>query len=251
MQNMSFKIFGLFALLSLFTLHKIYPQSYEQKLKEADSLFAAARFTDALTLYEDILQASGQFSHQMLLKMAFIQEGLGDYTSSLYYLNLYYNYNPNKKVLKKMEDLASKHKLSGYRYTDLEYFISLYNQYYYSIIYLFLAFAVTYYLYLWLKKLRRRKLGLRPLAFILMLTTVYILTNYDLIPPKGIISESGTILMTAPSAASDPIALVDKGHRVMVMGKEDVWYRILWESQTAYILESHLKLVSNNVTNDE
>lgn len=243
MQNMSYKIFCFFSLLCLLTLHKVYPQTYEQKLKTADSLFAQARFTEALASYEDILQNSDRFSHQMLLKMAFIQEGLGDYTSSLYLLNLYYNYNPNKKVLRKMEDLASKNKLTGYRYTDLEYFISLYNQYYYSIIFFFLAFAVTYYLYLWIKKLRRKRLGLRPLVFIILLGIVYVLTNFDLIPAKAIISNSGSLLMSAPAASSDPIAIIDKGHRVMVLGKEDIWYRILWEGQTAYILENNLILV--------
>jgi hypothetical protein len=237
------KILGIFALLCLFTLHKVYPQTYEQKLNRADSLFSSYRYTEAFEIYRDIFHNSDQFSHQMLLKMAFIKEGMGDYTSSLYYLNLYYNYNPNKKVLKKMEDLASKYKLEGYRYTDIEYFISLYNQYYYSIIFFFLAFATTYFLYLLIKKFRRKKLGFRPLVFILLLAAVYILTNYNLIPPKGIISKSGTVLMSAPSASSDPVALLDKGHRIMILGKEDIWYRILWDSKTAYILQNNLMVV--------
>ena len=42
----------------------------------------------------------------MLLKMAYIQEGLEQYPEALYYLNLYYNQNPSKKVLAKMETLA-------------------------------------------------------------------------------------------------------------------------------------------------
>ncbi|MBX9852110.1 MAG: SH3 domain-containing protein [Cytophagaceae bacterium] len=172
--------------------------------------------------------------------MAFIKEGLGDYTAALYYLNLYYNYNPNKKVLKKMEELAAKYKLSGYRYTDLEYFISLYNQYYHYIIFFFLAFALSYYLHLLIKKLRRKKIGLRPLIFIFILGTAYLLTNYNIIPPKGIIRKSGTLLMSAPSAASVPIATIDEGHRVMILEKKDVWYRIIWEDKSAYILEYNL-----------
>jgi hypothetical protein len=51
----------------------------------------------------------------MLLKMAFVKEGLGDYSNALYYLNLYYLKTYDKKVLKKMENLAERyHKLEGY-----------------------------------------------------------------------------------------------------------------------------------------
>jgi uncharacterized protein YgiM (DUF1202 family) len=240
---MSSKIFYLFLFLSTFILNPAYSQSYESRLVKADSLFSAQQYTHALTLYQDILENSDHFSLQMLLKMALVKEALGDYTSALYYLNLYYKYNPNKMVLKKMEELAGKYKLTGYRYTDLEYFISLYNQYYYYIVFFFLAFALSYYVYLVVKKVRNRRLGLRPLLFIIILGSAFYLANFEIIPPKGIISKSNTYLMSSASAASEPLALIDKGHRVMILDKQDIWYRILWEDQTAYILESNLVVI--------
>ncbi len=240
---MSGKIFHLFIFLSTITFCPAYSQNYESKLVEADSLFSAQKYTHAVTLYQDILENSDHFSLQMLLKMALIKEALGDYTSALYYLNLYYKYNPNKAVLKKMEELAAKYKLTGYRYTDLEYFISLYNQYYYYIIFFFLAFALNYYLYLVIKKVKKRKLGLRPLLFTIILIIAFYLANFDIIPPKGIISKSNTYLMSAASSASEPLAFVDKGHRVMILDKHDIWYRILWEDQYAYILQSNLVVI--------
>jgi len=237
------KLFYIFIFLSTFLINPTFSQSYEQKLARADSLFTERKYTDAFSLYENILERSGRFSLQMLLKMSFIKEGLDDYTSALYYLNLYYNYNPDKKVLKKMEDLAAKHKLAGYRYTDLEYFTSLYNQYYYYIIFFFLFSAFSYFLHLVLKKFRKKKLGFRPVIFIVILGTAYVLTNYDIIPPKGIVSNAGTLLMTAPSAAAEPLAVIDKGHRVIILDKTDVWYRILWDNQAAYVLENNLLLI--------
>lgn len=240
---MHLKIFYLFAFLSTITLHPSVGQNYYRNLKKADSLFAAEKYTDALVLYQDLLENNDRFSLQMLLKMAFIKEGLGDYTSALYYLNRYYNYNPNKKVLKKMEDLASKHHLEGYRYTDLEYFISLYNQYYYYIVFFFLASAISYYLHLVSKKFRRKNLGFRPLLFIIILGTAFYLTNFEIVPPKGIINHSGTYLMSAPSAASEPMALINKGHRVMVLDKHDVWYKISWQDQEAFVLENNMLLI--------
>jgi len=237
------KIFIVFLILSTFIFHPALSENLKESLEEADSLFSQKKYTEAFTLYENIFQNSDQFSLQMLLKMAFIKEATGDYTSALYYLNVYYKYNPNKKVLKKMEDLAGKYKLTGYRYTDLEYFISLYNQYYYYISFSFLFFAVSYFGYLIIKKFQKKKLGFRPLVFILILATAYIFANYDIIPPKGIISKQGTWLMSAPSSASEPVAMIDKGHRVMILEKQDIWYRILWEDKSAYILESHLLLI--------
>lgn len=237
------KLFYIFIILSTFLVNPAFTQSYEGTLLQADSLFEARKYTEAFDLYENILEKSDHFSFQMLLKMSFIKEGLGDYTSALYYLNLYYNYKPEKKVLKKMEDLAAKHKLSGYRYTDLEYFISLYNQYYYYIIFFFLFSAFSYFLHLVLKKFRKKKLGFRPVVFIFILGTAYLLTNYDIIPPKGIVSNSGTLLMTAPSAASEPLATIDKGHRVIILDKTDVWYRILWDNKAVYVLENNLLLI--------
>src|SRR4051794_12076098 len=100
---MRLNLFCLFIFLSTFLLHEAHSQSNAEKLNKADSLFYKQKYTSALSLYEEILETSDQFSLQMLLKAAFIEEALGDYTTSLYYLNLYYKYHPNKKVLEKME----------------------------------------------------------------------------------------------------------------------------------------------------
>jgi uncharacterized protein YgiM (DUF1202 family) len=237
---MSAKLLCIFIILSTILFNSAQAQSYEYKLHKADSLFTSQKYTDAFLVYQDVFENSGQFSLQMLLKMALIKEALGDYTSSLYYLNVYYGYNPNKKVLKKMEELAAQYKLNGYKYTDLEYFISLYNQYYYYIIFFFLSCALTYYIYLVIKKIRRKRLGFRSLLFIIILGTAFYLTNFEIVPPKGIVKNSGTYLMSAPSAASDPIAVADKGHRVIILDKKDVWYKIWWEEKQAYILENNL-----------
>ena len=43
----------------------------------------------------------------MLLKMAYIQEGLNHVGQALYYLNLYYLASKDKSVLGKMEELAN------------------------------------------------------------------------------------------------------------------------------------------------
>jgi len=61
----------------------------ENILTRADSLYATKQYTQAFERYE-VLFAGGRYSPAMLLKMAYIQEGLGHLGESLYYINLYY-----------------------------------------------------------------------------------------------------------------------------------------------------------------
>jgi hypothetical protein len=102
--------------------------SVEEKLPLADSLFNNKKYTEAYAIYNDLLD-EGRASSSMLLKMAFIREGLGDYSGALYHLNLNYLKTSSKRVLLKMEDLAKKHNLVGYEYTDYDYFLSFYYKY--------------------------------------------------------------------------------------------------------------------------
>jgi tetratricopeptide (TPR) repeat protein len=222
-------------------------QSPFMQLLKADSLFETKKYTQSFEIYKNILETSDQFSPRMLLRMGFIKEGLGDYTSALYYLNLFYSFNSDKEVLKKMEEIASRYKLSGYDYSDLEYFISLYNEYYYYIITFFLMAAVSFYLYMIIKKTSKSKLGVSPLLFMIILSAAYYLTNYSLTSPKGILTNAHTPLMSFPSGGANLIEFVGKGHRVTLLGKEDIWYKILWNDKPAYVREVNLVLIENSL----
>src|SRR3989337_2464064 len=86
------------------------------RLKTADSLFQAKRYTQSLEHYEEILRQK-QYSPAMLLKMAYVYEGLNQIGSAMYYLNLYYIATSDKSVLDKMDELATKYDLEGYQAT--------------------------------------------------------------------------------------------------------------------------------------
>jgi hypothetical protein len=225
-------------LINLLFLSKSFAQGPFVQLHTADSLFESKKYIESFEIYRQITDSSSQFSPRMLLRMAFIKEGLGDYTSALYYLNLFYSYNPDKEVLKKMEELALKYKLTGYTYTDRDYFISLYYEYYYFILFFFLIAAVSYYIYMVVN--RRIGLGLKPFYFIIILVAAFYLSNYSLTRPKGIIVNSGVHLMSSPSAGAALIEVVNKGHRVIILKKEDIWYEILWDGAPAYIRENNI-----------
>ncbi|MBK7650109.1 MAG: hypothetical protein IPJ20_04215 [Flammeovirgaceae bacterium] len=56
-----------------------------------------------------MLYESGRYTPAMLLKMAYIQEGLGRISQSIYYLQLYYKATNDEQALSKIEELATKH----------------------------------------------------------------------------------------------------------------------------------------------
>lgn len=240
------KLLKLWIFFMLIFPQQVISQNYQEKITAADSLFYLQKYPEALQAYETIFQKSGKYSLSMLLKMAVLWENAGDYSKSLFYLNVFYRDQPNKKVLSQMEFLADKYKLKGYSYTDLEYFISLYNEFYYSIIVYILCATLAFLVYLAVLKARKKKLGLRPLFFICILMSVYYITNYRVIPPRAIIAKQNALLMSAPSAASEVISMAGKGHRVTINKKRDIWYEINWANGAAYIREDDLFLIPQN-----
>ena len=217
--------------------------SVSYSIETGDSLFKNRKYTQAFSIYETISDSSEKFSSQMLLKMAYIKEGLGDYTSALFYLNKFYTYNPERYVLRKMEDLAYQYKLNGYNYTDIEYFISIYNKYYYYIISAFLLSAAFIFILILLRKREKKPIGKSPILFVALLGAAYFIINYRIAPVKAIVFNSGSLLMSYPSAGSELLYVLEKGHRVPVLDDQDIWSKIEWEGQAVFIRKSDIKLV--------
>jgi hypothetical protein len=88
------------------------------KLQKADSLFNTKNYQEALEVYEDILYNEESFSPAMLLKMAFISEGKGDFGKGSFYLAKYYDVNPQPRVITKIKSLTEQGSLMGYELSD-------------------------------------------------------------------------------------------------------------------------------------
>jgi hypothetical protein len=144
-QNRKSKLFAIFFIAYISVSFSSFCDAPKERLLLADSLFAQKKYTQSFELYHDIQKSDKKTSSAMLLKMAFIKEGLGDYTNALYYLNLYYLKTYNKRVLKKMENLAEQNKLAGYNYDDAEFFLNLYHQYQLQIDLLLTALILLYF----------------------------------------------------------------------------------------------------------
>ncbi len=71
-----------------------------------------------LNFIDQLFREDQVVSPAVLMKMAFIQESLGDYSEALYYLNEYFLLTSDEGAVQKMQQLSEQHSLRGYAYTD-------------------------------------------------------------------------------------------------------------------------------------
>lgn len=241
MQRPVLKFLAVIIILNFSTNFQSRAQTSGFRLQTADSLFTAKRYTQSLEHYEEILRQR-QYTPAMLLKMAYIQEGLNNMGSAMYYLNLYYIATNDKSVLEKMDDMATKFGLQGYETTDSDRFWSFYLD---NHLYLSIALAALSVLMLSIMYHTRMRLHRRPVAsgitLVALAVLLFVHQQYGSIRSRAIISQTTTYLMDGPSPGASVIDIVGDGHRVEVLGKKDVWLKIRWDEDIAYVKENSLK----------
>lgn len=177
----------------------------------------------------------------MLLKMAYIKEGLSDHTNSLYYLDQYYSMTGSRKAFDKMTELAEEHGLDGYEYSDFKLFSNMLSHYNHYILAGLCAMLLLLSVYVSSKK-RRGQVAYGSIAGIfVLLILALVLNNRWLVEKNAIIMSDQSILMDGPSAGAESIDVLDKGHKIAILGSDEVWSRILWRDQEVYIRNSNLK----------
>lgn len=232
--------------VALFQIGLILPSKAQKTsgLQTADSLFEQKKYTQSFEIYEKIFEEDQKQSPAMLLKMAYIKEGLGDLSEALYYLNKYYQLTLDKEALKKMEDLAQKHKLLGYANSDTDIFLNYYYQYLPYLLFVAMALAL---LFIALLYRQRKRSNIKPVfsgvALVLLLGLIFYMVNFTEENEKGIIMVPASYLMGGPSAGADVVEVVKPGHRVQVLGKEDIWVKIRWNGTVAFVKENNVRLL--------
>lgn len=229
------KIF-VFCLLVGFISISFRSQAQSDKLlKQGDSLFSSGRYVEALSVYEHLLNKQKEFSPQMLLRMAFVEESKNNYPQALYYLNLHYRVSPDKQVLRKLEELAQTHQLEGYQYTDKTYFLSLYDSYRWHIIFSF--GVVIFIMAIWLISRVRQERAIAPPLIVGFSVVVILLLLHNFATQRtlGIIQNDYTTFVESPSAASPVLKVIKKGNRYQILDKKDSWYKVTIDNQTGYV----------------
>lgn len=241
MQNILPKISAFLIIFLLLLAEPASAQVNSLTLAKADSLFNKQRYTEAFVLYDNLLNEEQHYSPQMLLKMAYIKEGLRDYTSAMYYLHLFYTKEPSRSTLKKMEELAQAHRLQGYEYNDLQFFKTQFSKHYMRILELMLLAAVVTVTVMFISW-RRGHQFTRPfrIGFTLYLLFILYYINFLNLGDEGIIRNNQVAIMSAPSAGANWVATASQGHKVPITGEQDIWYEIKWKGEKAFIRKSNL-----------
>jgi hypothetical protein len=210
-------------------------------LSRADSLFTQQKYTEAFLLYDSIYE-QGYASPSMILKMAFIQDGLGNYPKALYFLNEYYEMTADREVLGKIQEIATNKELEGYQLNDLDYFQVLLTKYKTPLMFLLLSAALLLVVYIFKKSGK----GERPLAAavlqVVVLALLFAVNNmkYDV---AGIVMADNTLLRSGPSAGAEPLTLIGKGHRLKVIERDEAWTKVIWEGEQAYIRNGRIAII--------
>jgi hypothetical protein len=243
MQSRVLKIVGAILILLPISVCSLKAQISGYRLQQADSLFLEKKYTQSLEHYQTIL-SQHQYTPAMLLKMAYIQEGLNRIGPALYYLNLYYIATNDESVLQKMDELATRYNLDGYQLSDADQAMSFYRDYHLQIT---IALGVVALFFVALAVSIRRK-GQPPIASAVVTLIVLLILFYHVNVggevSMGIIGNAHTFLMNGPSPGSSVVEIVDEGHRLEIIGKKDVWMEVLWNGEVAYVKEGNLLPVS-------
>lgn len=240
MKNIQTGVLKILLLITItFSVHGTSAQIFTRQFAYADSLFNVKQYTQSLKIYEEVL-AARQYSPSMLLKMAYIHEGLGNVSQGLYYLNIYYQATGDEQTLLKMQELASKNRLEGYENPDSDQFYYHLHKYGYLISLLLAAIALFSMAWIYSQKKKSKN----PIGAVVMLMIALVLLAVNVNFPPGnsevMITSGTTYLMSGPSAGADVIAVVEAGHKLRMINKKDVWLQVQWFDQPAYVKENRV-----------
>lgn len=221
-----------------------YSQPENNSLTKADSLFNNQRFTQSFKVYDSIYQLK-KASPAMLLKMAYIKEGLGDFTLAQYYLNEYYLATNNDLALTKMETLAKEKELQGYETNDLNFILSLYYKHFQWLALSVFSIALVLFIF-FIIQLKKYKHAPPVTSFFLVVTLIslFLLINFGKSYNKALIIKKNTFVMAGPSAAADVLDVITKGNKIQINGKKDVWLKIEWNGETGYVKSNNVRRLS-------
>ncbi len=206
-------------------------------LQKADSLFSSKQYTQSFRLYDSLLRDK-KYSPAMLLKMAYIKEGLNQ-SRALYYLDLYHQATDDEQTLAKMEELADKYDLEGYKPTAQSQLNAWIHKNSDSI--KWVIATVLFFFFAWVVFQKKRNESLVVPAFLLTITAIGLAWFINLGEPRPlvVVSQSPVYLMSGPSAGASVVDIVEEGHRLTVSGEKDVWLRVTWREKVAFIKKSN------------
>ncbi len=204
----------------------------------ADSLFNQRSYKEAMEIYRSNYQ-QGIYSSSMLLKMAFIEEGIGDNEQATIYLSKYYDLSPNPQAITKIKSLTGQDVLVGYEVSDAQRFLIFLAEYKEYIVGALTFFLLVSMISNWWtgRKIDKRE-SYWPTVFLIIV--IFVANNFLEGPRTGLITSSPTFIVSKPTAGGELVEQVEPGHRVRIKSTKDNWYEIEWKEKLAYIKKENV-----------
>lgn len=239
MQSQVLKIVKLSLFLLLLTTVS-YAQLNNPLLVRADSLFKQKRYIQSLELYQKLFE-DHRYTPAMLLRMAYVEEGLNNVSRSAYYLNLYYLATQDEDALTKLEELAIKNRLEGYATDEIDGLRSFYLTHRDLITYVLLGIVILAMAIALTQRLVMKNKPIGEFVTLCIVAALFILhISQQTMWAKAIIAKDNTYLMSGPSAGASVLGIVRDGHRVDVLGTKDVWTKVKLGESEGYVRSANL-----------
>ena len=234
--------FRILISISLFLYFQSTFSQEQLRLDKADSLFKKEKYTEAFEIYQGIFN-SGKMSGAMLSKMAFIKEGLGDYTSALFYLDKYYQMTGNKRALDKMAEIATSRNLIGYDQTDFTFFIHNFRRNQTFIVAGLSLLSLVLLFMIYRKKSEYNRPYASSVLLLLILAGIWASVNLPGNQKDAITKSTQTVLMEGPSAGANYLTTLGKGNKVRILNSDPVWTKVEMDGSPAYIRTNQLLIL--------
>ena len=230
----------IFFFFFLLVGHQLFAVTPAQELATADSLYTSQKYTESFDIYEKLYTQDGLSSPAALLKMAYIKEGLGDYSNALFYLSAYFDQTLDKKALVKIDELVKANELSGYGNQNNTYVRAVILKF----VKYFLGGILLLFSLLLLWAVRRTAKGKNPAFLIVMMVLILpflFALNFDYRGSSAIVMDETTYLMDGPSGSANVMETISKGHKLAIKATDGLWSQVRWDNKVYYVRKSKLK----------
>ncbi len=234
------KFISIFYVLFVLSAQAEGIKNHDMLLEKADSLYLQKQYTEAYDHYYALYEQHA-FSVQMLLKMSYIQDGLGDYSLSLFFLEKAYAMTYDPYVQRRILAISEKKSLTGYKKTDAGYMGQrLYENLhkYYRILWVsFLSVFLLCMVYIsyvrYVKSVHKSSVlsvTLSPwiVSVVSAACLLFLFYKNQLLPQKGIV-HTHTMLKKEPSAAAVVLGSLATGHKISVIEASAVWTKVTYQ----------------------
>ena len=214
----------------------------KSQLIKADSLFNLNKYSESKVLYDSIFYKKNKYSNSMLLKMATIEENLGNYEKSIYYLELFQKNKNEKKVLDKINNIVDNKNLNGFENSDKKIFIKIYKKYRNNILALLLTLTSIIFIVNLVRYFRKNVVNFAlPFFYISSFLSLLIINIKP--PSDAIVFKDYTFIMKEPSSGSDLYSILNKEDKLIVSKDLEVWFEIILNGEKRYVRKKNVRLI--------